>query len=184
MFHAVSSLGADGVGVQQAQDLGGALAKEGLVVLEPFEALMSTSCRSGSGSPCRIQWQMAMPAPPADWMPMELKPAATARAAPGPLGDVVVVGSERLRSVEQESESDLVQHGDAVERRHEPRGQVIRVGLHRDERTVLALHAGARTSHRFNRPTRHEPPASGLRYAQRSRRAAPASRHRGRGRAR
>jgi hypothetical protein len=38
---------------------------------------MSTSDRSKGGEPSTIHSASALPAPPADWMPIELKPAAT-----------------------------------------------------------------------------------------------------------
>ena len=42
-----------------------------------MERRLSTSQRSKGGWPSAIQWASAMPTPPADWMPTELKPAAT-----------------------------------------------------------------------------------------------------------
>jgi hypothetical protein len=38
---------------------------------------MFTSPRSKGFSPLSIHWAKAIPAPPADWIPIELNPAAT-----------------------------------------------------------------------------------------------------------
>src|SRR5205807_2094756 len=62
---------------------------------------MSTSHRSNGGCPSMIQSASTLPAPPADWMPIELKPAATYRPR------ISGVSPKRYRSSRVQRHADI-----------------------------------------------------------------------------
>ena len=79
---------------------------------------MSTSARSMGGWPPTIHSASTLPAPPADWMPIELKPQATKNPAQlGRLAEqIAIIRREALRAAEELADADPLERRNAPHR--------------------------------------------------------------------